>query len=120
MRTERRLQKQADKLFQQLGLMKHKSCLCCGKRAEVIHHFITKGASAALRYDEDNGIPLCVKHHCLIHRAQDPMLIATIIQSRGEDWLEILRKKRRAKIKTTVPYYKAVIERLTKKISMLE
>lgn len=107
----------ADKLYQEVGKLKNKSCLICGGEYNCLHHFFTKGSSSALRYDFENGIPICVSCHIKIHKRQDPSMIATILEKKGEDWYKKLNQKRWKPFKANIGNYKQIIEKLENEIN---
>lgn len=117
-KTVAQLRKQADTLYQQLGMLKNKHCLICGSPAQCMHHFFTKGSSSALRYALSNGIPICQHCHCKIHLAQDPSMVAIILKKRGDKWFKELDTKRHEIVKTNKAYYQTVIEALQHEIEL--
>ena len=106
------LRNKCDALIQQIGLKNNKKCLVCGKKAEVMHHFILKSLSNALRYDWFNLIPLCNSCHFKNHKG-DFEIAAIITQKKGKDWLNYLRKKRRDYIQTNLKYYQSIFLKLS-------
>jgi len=108
----------ADKLFQQVGRQENSECLICGGEYCCLHHFFTKGSSSSLRYDFDNAIPICVSCHFKIHKTQDPEMVATILEKKGKGWYKKLNMKRRELTKSTIGYYKEVIEILENKLNI--
>jgi hypothetical protein len=108
-----RLRNKADRLYQEIGRMLNKKCLVCKRPATVTHHFIPKSVCSALRYNIQNGIPLCHQHHCRIHSSDDPFLVTEILRAKGADWFEELCAIRRNSfIKESVEYYENVIKNL--------
>lgn len=105
------LQKKADKAFQEWGRRKYKNCLFCTTRPySCLHHFHTKGASSALRYDEENGIPVCYYHHCSFHSKRAAEITSQLIDMRGLEWSNRLLVKKRNIVKTTKKYYETIIK----------
>jgi 5-methylcytosine-specific restriction endonuclease McrA len=104
----------ADKLYQEIGRHRYKYCLVCGGEYSCLHHFIPKGRSSALRYDLDNGIPICNSCHFKIHKAQDPTPTVTILAIKGEKWFNKLKKKQHNIIKINKSYYQKKINELQK------
>ena len=88
-------------------------CELCDKPAKQVHHFFPKGQFGHLRYNIENGISLCLKHHYHLHH-QDPTIQQAIIDVRGKEWYEKLRDISREKPASyqTIGYYKEVIEKL--------
>ena len=116
MTPKTRLQKQADKLWFEAYLQP--KCEICDNKATQLHHYYYKSSFGHLRYDKDNGISLCQQHHFQLHH-QDPKKVEyLIVKKRGSQWLEKLQQKAynpSANFKTTIGYYKKVINQLTNK-----
>lgn len=106
------LRNKCDKLMQEIGTNKHKTCFICSKQTQVMHHFIPKSVSAVLRYNWDNLIPLCNGCHWKIHGSGDPEYEQAIIRAKGMTWYMKLRYKRREIIKINKEYYETVYEEL--------
>lgn len=114
------LQKEGDKLIQQIGKLKWPQSIVSGQPTEVIHHFVTKATSNALRYAWDNLCPLTNGEHFSHHRKDDPHIHGTIIQVRGTKWHNTLLARRwRETVHTDKEYYLKVIERLNKEKELL-
>lgn len=65
---KKHLKKECDKLWYLKCLEIHgNKCVVCGEPAVQVHHFFPKGLYPQLRYEIENGVPLCMKHHRLIH-----------------------------------------------------
>ena len=107
------LRNRADKLFHQAILKKHPNCLICGKPANCAHHYIPKSQSNNLRYDLDNGIPICMGCHLRHHQAGDPRIAEIILEKKGKRWAESLHAKRRIICKMNKGYLTEVIEKLS-------
>lgn len=69
-----------DKLFQEIGRLLHKKCIC-GRPYSCLHHFIRKSTCLATRWDLSNAIPVCNECHCRIHNGQDVLTEASYIAS---------------------------------------
>jgi len=111
-----RLKKKCDKLYQEIGRKENKYCLvCCGKYS-CLHHYFPKSISSNLRYDLENGIPICVKCHYKIHKVNDPRINRNILKFKGDEWHKRLTKKARIKVKSSLTYYKKVEENLKSKL----
>jgi hypothetical protein len=109
----------ADKAYQEAGARQNTCCIICGGTYNCLHHFFTKGSSSALRYDLDNGIPICVSCHVKIHKRQDPSMIETILRIKGQDWYDRLNKKRYQPVKPSKKYYQEIIDNLTNSTNLL-
>lgn len=106
--------KKADKAYQEWGRMTYKKCLVCSKPMSCLHHYYPKSTSSNLRYNKNNGIPLCagchLKHHC-----GNPSIQNKINDKMGKVWLNNLMLKKNIIIKPTVKYYKNIIEKYAQK-----
>ncbi|MEI6529656.1 MAG: hypothetical protein WCN88_04685 [Candidatus Falkowbacteria bacterium] len=114
-KTEKqKLQEEADKLYQEVGRELNDSCLICGGEYSCLHHFIRKSQSTALRYDLENGIPICHICHCRIHTGQDSSTTARIVLIKGIQWFEMIdaRKRLGLGLNYGITWYKAQYERL--------
>ena len=104
------LMKQADHLW--FDILMKPICEVCGGIACSVHHYYYKGSFAHLRYDLENGIPICISCHYKIH-FKDPKPWEEIIENkRGKEWtdrMELKSKNRQSSFKT-VKYYEDTIE----------
>lgn len=111
--NKQKLRSRADKLWFGAVLLKYgDKCEVCGEQAVQAHHFFPKSLYPALRYDIDNGVPLCMKHHFLHHHRGDPSIHLAIISRRGKKWLAGLEKKKRDCVMWAVSFYEKTIARL--------
>jgi len=117
---KKKLRARADKLFT-LAVFKKwgRNCEVCGKPAVTAHHYIPKSLSQSLRYDLENGVPICNYCHMSIHTKNDPGCIEKIISHRGRNWAEYIEKMRRKEVKITVKYYEDNIKRLEECLTKL-
>jgi 5-methylcytosine-specific restriction endonuclease McrA len=107
--TRQRLRLKADRKFQ--DLKKDKRCLLCGVPAQVIHHYFHKANCLALRYCPDNGIPLCQRHHLLVHAQGDPY-VGMITLKMGDKWFHKLWQARRKVVRDNIKFYEEAIDNL--------
>jgi len=112
---KRLLQLKADKAMQEWGRRTYKKCMVCGGKYNCLHHYVTKGRSAALRYDEKNLIPICQSCHFLHHTSSDPAIHNTINDIKGKAWRDDLQRRRSDYTKTNMDYYKDIIEKYATK-----
>jgi len=96
------LEKEAMELWQLACAKKWgEKCAICGMPANTFHHFIPKSRSTLLKYDVENGVPLCLKHHYIIHFSKNPAeihrLVDKIRTKRGKKWCEYIDKKEKSK-----------------------
>jgi 5-methylcytosine-specific restriction endonuclease McrA len=105
-------QKKADRLLQEWGRENYPYCLVCGKQSSCLHHYYPKSTSSALRYEDDNLIPLCKGCH-FSHHNGNPAIHNTINQIMGKPWLNRLKRKKEQIIKTNIGYYKNIIENIS-------
>lgn len=104
--------KKCDKKMQEVGQRLFPRSILSGNPTQVMHHFVPKSVSARLRYDWDNLIPLTNAEHMRLHQSGDPDYEHQIIQKKGVEWYENLRKRGREIIKINVSYYKEVLREL--------
>jgi len=106
---EDKLMKNCDKLYQEIGRKMYKNTYkdyCC------LHHIVRKSQGLNTRYDLENGMPVSLKEHCLIHSAQDCEIEAKYILSKGEEWFNELQKRRRIIITDKMTFLKETLDRL--------
>lgn len=113
----KRLKKQADKLFQQVGLKLGIHCQSCGKRAEVCHHAITKSLSNALRYDLKNSISLCVACHFKHHTQEDLAIYEAFTSNKDANWYKYIKENRDKPTRFTLTYLQTTIDALQKELN---
>lgn len=82
----KKLKKEADKLYQEKYIREKPKSVVSGQPTEVIHHFIPKGQSNNLRYDEKNAVPLTHAEHFAHHTKGDPEIVTKIVQFYGVKW----------------------------------
>ena len=107
------LVKRADKLYQIKLISENPYSLVSGEPTEVIHHYVPKSQSNALRYDPLNGIPLTNREHARHHLSGDPSIVATIVKKRGVAWDDDLQLRRRTICKFNKGYLEQIIADLT-------
>jgi 5-methylcytosine-specific restriction endonuclease McrA len=101
----------ADRALQDYYRTKQLPCEVCGKQSDVVHHFIEKSRSSALRFAEGNLIPLCNGCHFRHHRVGDPDITATIVLKRGQDWYRRLQILRRANVSLSKSFIETQLAR---------
>jgi len=116
---KRLLQLKADKLMQTWGRLYYKECLACGGKYNCLHHYFTKGSSAALRYDKKNLVPICVKCH-MTHHHDSPIPHNRINEKKGKKWVDDLTRRQHDYVKTNMQYYKDMFEYWTEEINKLK
>ena len=102
--------RKADEAMQIAGRLKYKRCEICGGEMSCMHHYFPKSTASALRYDEDNLIPICVGCHFRHHNG-DPRIHAEVLQIRGMEWHKKLAKKKETIQKASLGYYKEIINK---------
>jgi hypothetical protein len=107
---KRRLQLKADAAMQKYYKTIYKKCIVCSKPMVCMHHYVTKGRSNSLRYDEKNLIPICAGCH-LKHHTGDPAIHNKINDIKGKAWRDDLEKRRSDYVKTNMEYYRLIIEK---------
>lgn len=103
--------KKADRLFQIYIVNKYPKCELCNGKTICGHHFITKAASSALRYEEENMIPVdnC---HLKFHSKFGSEMNGIIIEKRGIEWFKRLRTKKEVYQNINIGYYLEIIKEL--------
>lgn len=115
----KKLQRTADKLWQDVIKKLYKECLVCGAPLKLGHHFFAKHLSNNLRYNIKNGVPVCVKCHFKHHRSEDPAIIISVYKAFGESWFDELLSISRNKVKISRDYYNNIIKELQTKLKEL-
>lgn len=105
------LKRDLDKLVQEIFIKKYPYCLVCGGKTSEMHHFIPKSRSLFLRYKSKNLIPLCKSCHFKHHNG-DPDIHIIILQKRGIDWYNKLKKERYKIFKNTLENLRGIEEKL--------
>lgn len=109
----------ADRLYQEIGRRKYSSCLVCQKPMSCLHHYYPKSSAGNLRYNLDNGIPLCAGCHFRHHNGF-PEIQNQINFIMGDSWLSNLKAEKRNFIKCdTIGYYKDKIAELEELLNSL-
>ena len=117
MTPKRKLQIKCNKLWK-IAVFERWGRVCfCSEVASSPHHYIPKSKSTLLRYDILNGVPLCQKHHYLIHFSHNPEKTREISQKirdmRGIRWCNFIDEMKNRYQKPTVGWLKEQLERLT-------
>ncbi len=101
-----------EKCFEHYGYL----CEVCGGKANQIHHFFPKGSYSILRYEIENGVPLCQVCHFKHHHLGHPSIHAEIINSRGQKWYKkLLKQSKELRLSfKSMDYYKKVEKQLNK------
>lgn len=91
MNNKKKLQKQAYQLWNLAVTIRWGNlCTICNTTAQQNHHYVPRSKNGLLRYEVNNGVPLCQKHHYIIHFSKNPAdvhrLIQTIREKRGKSW----------------------------------
>ena len=109
---QKKLMKKCDRLYQEIGRkmyghLKDYSCL---------HHIVRKSQGINTRYDFENGMPVTMKEHCLIHQAQDCKIEGEYILYKGKKWFDDLQKRRRILITNKTKFLQDSFEELKKEL----
>ena len=89
-------------------IYKGMTCEVCGKPYNVMHHFVEKHLSAALRFYHPNLVRLCNSCHARHHLGGDASIHATVMKTRGIAWWNGLAKKRRTDVQLTIPFLEEI------------
>jgi hypothetical protein len=107
-----RLKRKADALLQ--AKYTQGNCEACNQPADCVHHWVYKSQSNFLRYDPRNLVPICTKHHDLIHaNGGDSGVYSLINKKRGLEWDAQLQIDRYKPIKMNKAYLLSIIEQLS-------
>jgi len=122
-KKKNKLDRDAKKLWQIACYMRWgRRCGCCDGGINTVHHFFPKSQCGILKFDTDNGVPICISCHFKHHKLSDPTIHFRIIARRGESWYNALEE--RSKNKRTsfvgVKFYKESIEALEKEIRKIQ
>ena len=98
--------------MQEKGKQMFPRSLLSGQPTQVMHHFVPKSVSSALRYYWPNLIPLTNGEHMRLHQSGDPSYEQSIMDKKGKDWWADLLKHKYDYVKVNVGYYEGVIETL--------
>ena len=114
--AKRKLRLEADKLWKEAVIKRWgDKCILCPKPADIhqTHHFKPKSHYASLRYDIENGCPICRKCHFTLEHV-DKSLVAEIATIRGKEWYQGIQLKAQQTHSglTTISWYRQQIERL--------
>jgi 5-methylcytosine-specific restriction endonuclease McrA len=114
---ERRAKKRIEKECMRLWFEKLSATLCevCGFKAIQVHHFFPKSLYPQLKFDLENGIPICMSCHFKHHHRGDPIIHQRIIDGRGQEWYQELLGKSIRPIKSggkTLLYLEKTLEEL--------
>ena len=109
-----RLEKKGLELWKQACAKKWGTkCEICGKDASTFHHFIYKSASNALKFDVENGVPICRDCHFKIHRQKKNGFMALRIRDRrGKKWSDYIQSKDGVLINRTIGWLEEQIKGL--------
>lgn len=116
---KQKLRSECDKLWKQIILERHDyQCELCGGGWKITaHHYYFRSSAGHLVQELENGICLCAKCHFTLHRrgADQKYIEDKIIDIRGKEWLNRLKKKKEDKPSSsykTVEYYNNIIKKL--------
>jgi len=98
MDNKRKLQRENDQLWKDVCLaLWGDKCLVCNQSPVTFHHFVPRGRNGSMVYDEQNGIPLCQRHHYIIHFSASPAEIYRTVQAirdrKERDWCKYIDRK---------------------------
>jgi 5-methylcytosine-specific restriction endonuclease McrA len=103
----------ADRALQDWYRAKYPTEVCenCGKRFELMHHFIEKSKSARLRFEDSNLIFLCHGCHALHHHFGDQRVMAKVIEQRGLKWLKKINTMSREHFQVDINFAEKMINK---------
>jgi hypothetical protein len=98
-------------------LATHPKCSFCNNPADTCHHFIRQSRSNFLRCYEPNLVPICDKHHYLLHHGgQEAIMVGILIRQNGLEWFNDLEKKKDIRISDTIGYWEKTKSELEKQL----
>ena len=114
---KKKLEAKAYRLWKKASFKKWgKRCLICNMPADDLHHFIPKSSSLMLKYDVNNAIPLCRKHHDIIHfgpnKIEKDKVIDTIKKKRGKKWVQYIEKMKNVRTTKSIQWLEEQIYKL--------
>lgn len=108
----KKLKTKADYALQCYFRKKSLDCSGCGKKADIVHHYILKSVSNYLRYDEKNLIPLCQHCHSLIHfYGKGKIIEGKVAVERGKEWLDYIEEGQKKHIVLTKVFLENIIKK---------
>ena len=106
-----------DRAYQEWGRKEYTFCFLCGRGYSCLHHIVHKSQSTKLRWDKQNGLPICTPCHCRIHSRNDVEDIWKIedrMSNRfGEDWKKYILKEKVKVYKPTISELEELLNNLT-------
>ncbi len=108
----KRLKEKCIKLATELRLKEHPTCEFCKERASTCHHYIHQSRSNYLRCDPKNLIPVCMKHHYLMHNGYEGVYGGVLVLKYGKKWHEDLIADSRIKIRDNKSYWEDKLSQL--------
>ena len=115
-KVKKKLKKELDLLWKEKSLEKHGKICFCGVEASTFHHYVPRSRSLALRWDLENSVPLCHRHHYLVHFSHEPEVIRDICdrirQLRGKKWIDYIEGMRGVTGKDTIWWLQLQKEKL--------
>ena len=91
--NKKEISKACSRLWSEIVLTLHPYCEVCNRPSQDPHHFFPKGMCSILKFVVDNGVGLCRNCHIAHHFRGDPKIHQTIIEKRGKEWYENLKKQ---------------------------
>lgn len=105
--------KKADRAMQDYFTQKYPNCEMCNAPVSCMHHFHPKSVSSALRYVEENLVPVCNSCHLGFHSNRSAQMTSRLIDKRGVEWSNDLLKRKEQIVKPSIGYYKEIVEKYT-------
>jgi hypothetical protein len=108
----KRLKEKCVKLATEQRLAEHPKCEFCNQQATTCHHFIHQSRSNYLRCDPRNLIPICPKHHYLMHNGYEGIYAGFLTLKYGKKWYNDLIADSRITIRDTKGYWQNKLSQL--------
>jgi 5-methylcytosine-specific restriction endonuclease McrA len=105
-----------DDLFREFIRRRDKVCQVCGKATDLQVSHIFSRSNRAIRWDEDNAMLLCKRHH-LYWAHKNPVEFAEFVRNKLGEWkYEALKMRKSAVRKTDLSAVKLYLEKKIKEL----
>jgi hypothetical protein len=119
MNKKQALEKQLLDLWKMACLKRYGDrCIFCGQNDQTtFHHYIPKSRSLVLRFDIENGVPMCnAREHSKIHHYGTPDEVREMCEHirkvRGKKWCDYIDAQKKSTQKNTITFLEEQLEKL--------
>ena len=95
------------------------ACEYCGEQKFLNSHHVFSRSNHSIRWDENNGVCLCAKHHVLGNWSahKSPLEFAEwLIEKRGKEWYEELKSKSKEVVQDSKLEQREVFEKIKQRL----